>query len=199
MKVLTVSHQKGGVGKTTLAMNLAACLRLANLNVAIMDTDLQGSLSAIADDLKDIQFVPPEEIANISSMTYDILIIDTPPYLMDSLSDLFSISDYILIPSKIGFYDVLAIRATLEIIKQVKKRNKSLKHGVVLNMMKSRTSITEDIKNLLIEYGAPVLNTMIMDRVAFTRSSISNGVFETDDQKAKDEIMSLMEEILSDI
>jgi chromosome partitioning protein len=199
MKIITVSHQKGGVGKTTLALNLAACFQKGGLRVGVMDTDLQGSLSAVSRDLDGIDFVPFERIANLKELTYDIILIDTPPYLMDSMSDLFALSDYVLVPTKIGFFDVLSIRATMEIIRQVKVHYPSLKYGVVLNMLKNRTSITEEIRSTLVDYGAPVLKTMIFDRVAYTRSSITNGVFSTDDLKAQEEIFSLADEIFADL
>jgi chromosome partitioning protein len=197
MKIITVSHQKGGVGKTTLALNLAAAFRNGGLNVGILDTDVQGSLTGISDQLEGLNFVPAEQLGNIGSLTYDILIIDTPPYLMDTLADLFSISDYILVPSKTGFFDVLAIRATLGIIRKVQEEHPNLKYGVVLNMLKSSTSLTEDIVGILEGYEANILNTRIYDRVAYMRSSITNGVFSTDDTKAHNEILSLTEEILA--
>jgi chromosome partitioning protein len=180
-----------------LALNLAACFKKGGLSVAVMDTDLQGSLSSISSDLDGIEFLPFEKIANLGSLSYDIIVIDTPPYLMDSLSDLFALSDYVLVPTKIGFFDVLAIRATMEIIRQVTVNYPGLKYGVVLNMLKSRTSITEEIRSTLIDYGAPVLNTMIFDRVAYTRSSITSGVFSTDDTKAHEEIFNLADEIFN--
>lgn len=195
MKIITVSHQKGGVGKTTLALNLAACFKKGGLSVGVMDTDLQGSLAAISTDLEGIDFIPFEKIANLKDLKYEIIVIDTPPYLMDSMADLFAISDYVLVPTKIGFFDVLAIRATMEIIRQVKVNYPNLKYGVVLNMLKNRTSITEEIKSTLVDYGAPVLKTMIFDRVAYTRSSITSGVFSTDDSKAQEEMFSLADEI----
>lgn len=195
MKIITISHQKGGVGKTTLALNLAACFKNSGLSVGILDTDLQGSLKAIAGYLEGIDFVDVERLGNYHSLTNDILIIDTPPYLMDTLRDLFLISDFVLIPSKVGFFDVLAIRTTLEILRAVEKQKPSLKYGVVLNMLKSRTSITEEIITLLEEYNAPMMKTTIYDRVSYTRSSITNGVFSTEDAKAHEEIISLSEEI----
>lgn len=197
MKVITVSHQKGGVGKTTLALNLAVALKKGGLKVGILDTDVQGSLASISDQLEGIEFLPAEELRNIRNLKHDILIIDTPPYLMDVLPDLFAFSDFVLVPSKTGFFDVLAIRATLAIIRQAQQQNKDLKYGVVLNMLKSSTSLTEDIVQLLNSYEANVLKTRIHDRVAYMRSSITNGVFSTDDSKAHEEIMSLTEEVLS--
>jgi chromosome partitioning protein len=199
MKIITVSHQKGGVGKTTLALNLAACFKKGGLRVGVMDTDLQGSLAAISTDLDGIEFIPFEKIANLKHLKYDIIVIDTPPYLMDSMADLFALSDYVLVPTKIGFFDVLAIRATMEIIRQVKINYPKLKYGVVLNMLKNRTSITEEIRSTLVDYGAPVLKTMVFDRVAYTRSSITSGVFSTDDIKAQEEMFSLADEIFKDL
>lgn len=197
MKIITVSHQKGGVGKTTLALNLAAAFKNGGLNVGVLDTDVQGSLTGISDQLEGLNFVPAEKLTDIGSLTYDILIIDTPPYLMDTLSNLFAISDYVLVPSKTGFFDVLAIRATLGIIKRVQEQQPNLKYGVVLNMLKSSTSLTDDIVGILKSYDANVLNTRIHDRVAYMRSSITNGVFSTEDTKAHEEILSLTEEILA--
>lgn len=199
MKIITVAHQKGGVGKTTLTLNLAASLKNGGLRVALLDIDLQGSLAGISDELEDIAFVQPDELSNIGKLPYDVLIIDTPPYLINSLNDLFAISDYVLIPSKVGFFDVMAIRATLAIIREAQKTRPDLKYGVVLNMLKSRTSITDDIRQILESYEANVLKTVILDRVSYTRSSITNGVFSTDDVKAHDEIIALTNEILDEM
>lgn len=187
------------MGKTTLALNLAACFLKGGLRVAIMDTDLQGSLTAIASDLEGVTFLQFESLAGINTLPYDILVIDTPPYLMDSLSDFFAISDYVLVPTKVGFFDVLAIRSTMELVRQVAVTHPNLKYGVVLNMLKNRTSITEEIKSMLLDYGAPVLTTTVFDRVAYTRSSITSGVFSTDDLKAHEEMFSLADEIFKDL
>jgi chromosome partitioning protein len=48
MKIITVAHQKGGVGKTTLALNLGFCLK-HSLRVAILDSDPQGSISGLGE------------------------------------------------------------------------------------------------------------------------------------------------------
>lgn len=199
MKIITVAHQKGGVGKTTLAMNLAVCLQMSKLKVGVLDTDLQGSLAGIASSLEGIKFVQPDALSDLVKLqnNFDILVIDTPPYLINSLHDLFGISDYVLIPTKIGFYDVMAIRATLSIIKEVQKTKPSLQYGVVINMLKANTNLTDDILQILKSYEATLLKTRIHDRVSYTRSSIVNGVFETDDLKAHDEIIRMTEEVLS--
>lgn len=197
MKVLTIAHQKGGVGKTTLALNLAACFA-QSLRVGILDTDLQGSLTSVRSDLDRITFVPFEgKVAKPAEGLFDVFIIDTPPYLTNQLPDLFALSDYVLVPSKVGYFDVMAIRSTLAVIEQVRLQKPGLLAGVVLNMVKPRTALTETIEKLLTSYGAPLLKSRITDRVSYTRSAITSGVFTGNDGRAKDEIAALADEIFT--
>lgn len=197
MKIITVAHQKGGVGKTTLALNLAACFS-QGLNVGILDTDLQGSLTAVKDDLDNITFVPYDgQLSRLTEQQFDILIIDTPPYLTNELPDLFAVSDFVLVPSKVGFFDVMAIKATIEFLKQAEQKRPQLKYGVVLNMVKPRTGLNKSVQEILRNYGAILLTTTIADRVSYTRSAITSGIFASDDDKAKEEITGLADEILT--
>ena len=197
MKIITVAHQKGGVGKTTLALNLAACFA-QELNVGILDTDLQGSLSGIKDDLDKITFVPYDgQLSRLTEHPFDILIIDTPPYLTNQLPDLFAVSDFVLVPSKVGFFDVMAIKATIQFLKQAAQGRPQLKYGVVLNMVKPRTGLNKSVQEILSDYGVMLLTTTVSDRVSYTRSAITSGIFGSEDEKAKEEITGLADEILT--
>jgi chromosome partitioning protein len=196
MLIISIVHQKGGVGKTTLALNLAFCLS-ENLKVGIVDTDLQGSISDIEDFISGIDLVPLEKLKNKESLDYDVLIIDTPPYLSNKLQDIFILSDYVLIPTKAGYLDALAIKATVNLYKESEKQKPSLKAGIVLNMVMHNTTINEEIKNILVSYNLPILNTKVSQRVSFARSPMTNGVFNSDDTRAKTEIVNLVDEILN--
>lgn len=197
MKIITVAHQKGGVGKTTLALNLAACFA-QGLKVGILDTDVQGSLSGIKDDLDSITFIPFDgQLSRLVVQPFDILIIDTPPYLTNQLPGLFAVSDFVLVPSKVGFFDVMAIKATIEFLTQAQQQRPGLKYGVVLNMVKPRTGLNKSVQQILNDYGATLLKTTVSDRVSYTRSAITSGVFASDDEKAKEEMTSLADEILT--
>ncbi|CCH57700.1 chromosome partitioning protein (plasmid) [Fibrisoma limi BUZ 3] len=197
MKVITIAHQKGGVGKTTLALNLAACFA-QGLSIGVLDTDLQGSLTGIRDELDSITFVPFDgQLSSLTKQQFDILIIDTPPYLTNQLPELFAVSDFVLIPSKVGFFDVMAIKATIELLKQTQQQQPQLKYGVVLNMVKPRTGLNKSVQEILNDYGAILLTTTVSDRVSYTRSAITSGVFASDDEKAKEEITGLADEILT--
>jgi chromosome partitioning protein len=199
MKIITTSHQKGGVGKTSLTVNLALCYA-QSLNVAVIDTDLQGSLSGISGMLSGIDVIPfsqySKNIKALKKLDYDIIIIDTPPYLTDILTKLFEVSDYVLVPSKVSYVDIMAVRATIDMINDVRRSHTQLKAGLVLNMVKSSSSINAEIKELIKSLDIALLTASVGDRVSFTRSLIIDGIFNTDDEKAKDEIMELAREVL---
>lgn len=196
MLIISVVHQKGGVGKTTLALNLAYCLA-ENLKVGIADTDLQGSISEIADFLQGIDLIPLEKIRNREPLTYDIILIDTPPYLTNQLHDIFLLSDFVLIPTKAGYLDALAVKATIALYKEALKEKPTLKGGVILNMLMHNTNLNEEIKEILEGYDLPLLQTTISHRVSFARSPMTSGVFNSDDSRAKNEIVNLTEEIFT--
>jgi len=195
-RIITIAHQKGGVGKSTLSINLALCFN-NQLSVALVDSDLQGSLFDFKKENSELHIFNENDPDKIGALNYDLIIVDTPPYLSSGLPNLFLISDYVLIPTKAGFYDVMAVRSTLELVNEAKKVNTLLRCGVVMNMIKHRSGITKEVKPLLKSLGAPLLNTMIYDRVSFARSPISGGVLLSDDERAKEEIYSLAEEIIN--
>lgn len=195
MKVITVAHQKGGVGKTTLALNLAYCFK-DNLKVALLDSDPQGSALGLREVVEGIEFVSYEQIKKRQTLPYDIIIIDTPPYLTTTLPEFFEFSDFILVPTKAGVLDAMAIRATITLLKQAQQKRPKLKAGIVLNMIKNRTSFTEDIKEILVKYDTPIFQTHVSDRISYARSPLYGGVFGTEDSKAQDEILNLAGEII---
>ena len=189
-KIILITHQKGGVGKSTLTYNLAVHLK-AKAKVCIVDMDVQGSLS----DFKDFSPVPilsPDKLPELKNSDLDFVFIDTPPYLSNKLPELCSLANIIIIPTKAGVFDVLAIRSTIEIVKQSKGEKKAL---IVFNMVKPNTSLTEEIKSQLNEYNITVAQTMVSDLVVFSRSALHNGV--EDNKKALSQIEALTNEILT--
>jgi chromosome partitioning protein len=191
-KIITIAHQKGGVGKSTLALNLALCFQ-DQLSVALVDTDLQGSLYHIREDFPGLNWISLDQLTG-QQLAYDLIIVDTPPYLSNRLPEMFAQSDFILVPTKAGFFDVMAIRSTIALINEA-----GGKAGIVLNMVKPRSGITQEISELLQTMGTPLFKAQIHDRVSIARSSMTSGIFKSGDAKAKAEFMALAEEIVERI
>lgn len=193
-KIILITHQKGGVGKSTLSFNLAQNIA-KGASVAILDFDLQGSLSQLSEIVTDFDILPfQDKIESISALTYDFVFIDTPPYLSNHLPKLITLADLIIVPTKAGILDLLAIKGTIEIIHTECKIPKTL---IVFNMIKAKTSLTEDIQKSLDEYNVKIANTKISDLVSFTRSVLMNGV--ENDNKAQKQIDSLTKEVLTQL
>ena len=137
-KIILITHQKGGVGKSTLSFNLAQNIA-KNASVAVLDFDLQGSLSQLSEIVTDFDIIPfQDNIENISALAYDFVFIDTPPYLSNHLSKLIALADLIIVPTKAGILDLLAIKGTIEIIQTECQISKTL---IVFNMIKAKTSL----------------------------------------------------------
>ncbi|TSD66339.1 ParA family protein [Inquilinus sp. KBS0705] len=194
-KIITLAHQKGGVGKSTLALNLALCFK-DQLRVVLIDADPQGSIVRLKDDFPELDILSAEHITDIPDLAYDLVIVDTPPYLSNRLNELFAYSDYVLIPTKAGFFDVMAIRSTLALVKYAQANNHRLMAGIVLNMLKPRSGITAEVVALLTTLDTPVLNSRIFDRVSLARSSMTAGIMKCPDQKAISEITALAVEVV---
>lgn len=191
-KIILVTHQKGGVGKSTLTFNMASILK-NDVKTAIIDFDLQGSLYKSRAN-SEIPIFNKDEIKNIKNLDFDFVFIDTPPYLTEELPNLCKLADAILIPTKTGIYDLLAIEDTINIIKQVGKEDKTL---IVFNMVKPNTTLTTEMQEAIENYNITVAETKISDLVAFTRSAMNKGV--EDSKKAQQQIEALTREILSKI
>ena len=193
-KIILITHQKGGVGKSTLTFNLAQNIA-ANSRVAVLDFDLQGSLSQLEELVTDFKIIPyQDKLESISELQYDFIFIDTPPYLSNHLAKLISISDLIIVPTKAGILELLAIKSTLAIIEQEKRTIDTL---VVFNMIKPNTTLTLDILIGLEEYNVKIATTHISGLVAFTRSVLLRGV--SNDKNAQKQIDQLTEEILTQL
>jgi len=191
-KIILITHQKGGVGKSTLTFNLAQNIT-KNAKVAVIDFDLQGSLSQLKQLVSDFDILSFKgEINSITNLDYDFIFIDTPPYLSNYLPKLIELADLIIVPTKAGILDLLAIKSTLEIIEQGNKLQQAL---VVFNMIKANTTLTLDILIGLEEYKVTIANSHISDLVAFTRSVLVGGVNR--DKNAQAQLDNLTKEILT--
>lgn len=194
MKVITIANQKGGVGKSTIAINIAHALK-DGAPTYLLDFDLQGSAS----------FVKPNgytKLNNDDFMALDfntegVLIIDTPPYLTDNYEKIIKHSNLVIIPTKPAYFDLAATNRTIETIYSYIGKNDKV--GVVLfqNMVKKSSTITDELKDVVATFNIPILKTYLTERVSYIRSvMLPDGIYSTQDRKAQSEFNNFVKECL---
>ena len=208
-KVITIAQQKGGTGKTTLAVHLAmAFIKYHSLKVAIIDTDPQGSLGKwfmIRSENK----VSNENLtfktaslwgAQYESKTlkndHDIVIIDTPPKIEADARPSIEAADLVLIPMAASHVDFWATGAIAEIAKQAKK-----KILVQINRSNQRSKLINKTKDFIKSLDLSSTKIIIGNRQIYT-SSMGEGKTAVEKQKkgnAIEEIKNLSEQILSEL
>jgi chromosome partitioning protein len=206
--IITLAHQKGGVGKSTLAINLYGYFTQAGYRTALIDIDPQGSITALlktfgGDGAR--EKVALIERAGFSSYedlrrqieAYEIVLIDTPPYLSKELQQVLALSHLVLIPCKASPLDALAVVQTVALVKEEQARNPSLAAAIVLTMTIAGTGFSKQIREHFEQHGIPILDIEIANRVAYARSLLfANSVAGETNGKATEEITRLGQEII---
>lgn len=194
MKKIVFAHQKGGVGKSTIALNLGYALKKKGYKIALYDVDAQGTTFACAQTVK---VYVPETIHTNVEYNYDYLIIDTPPYLTKEYLHLFIESDIVIIPTRPNPADIIEVQKTADLFVQAKYKNSKIKGYILFNSVDTRTSMLELVQPEVEKIGLPVLKSNIYYRVSYARSILDEeGIFSETDQKAHNEINDLANEII---
>lgn len=178
MKVIAVLNQKGGSGKTTIATHLARGLQIGGNSVLLVDSDKQGSARdwrAVDEDnpLPVIGLDRPTLDKDLKSLSdKDFIVIDGSPQATDLAISAIKASDFILIPVQPSPYDVWATSDLVDIVKQrIEMTDGNLKAAFVVSRAINNTNIGKEVARVLLDYGLPVLNTKIMQRVSYPNSA----------------------------
>lgn len=189
MRKIVIAHQKGGVGKSTIAINLYHTLK-DKMNVSIQDFDNQGTaLRALGNS---IVYKKDQKVED-----HQLLIIDTPPYLFHELPSILKNADMVIIPTRKSIPDLLALGDTINIINEGKTKNKNLQVFVLYNQVDPRTSLNEPIEEKVKSMGIDAFKTQIRTRVSYSRSITSEDGIYGLDPKAEQEFKELTNEILT--
>lgn len=204
-KVVTVAQQKGGSGKTTLAVNLAVEFRRRGLRVALLDTDPQGSLGR--------WFIARRERLGEAGMEFstasawgvgyeceklrkqsDVVIVDTPPKVDADLRPALREADLVLVPVAASMVDLWATDGVFDLIGREGRRA-----VIVLNRVKAGTRLGEEVAAAAAEVGG-VAGASLGQRVVYAETlgqglgaSEVRGLAAGEVGKLADEVLGLLE------
>lgn len=202
MKTIALIAQKGGVGKTTLAVNLAVA---SGLKAAIFDLDQQESAAIWADRRKSefphVEFLTERRLADglkaAERGNFELAIIDTPPAAGPQAFTAAQASDLILIPCRPSLVDLDAIKRTAQLIKSL-----NIPAFVVFNAAPpSATTLIEDARFIAQESGLQPAPVVLRERSAYRASwPLGKAVIEVEPKsKAAQEINELKDWVLAQL
>lgn len=200
-QVISILNQKGGVGKTTIAVHLATALARKGHRVLLVDADPQGSAldwgaARHGKPLFPVTGLPKnsihKELPGLAA-AFEYVIIDGPPRVYDVAKSAVGASDLVLVPIQPSPYDVWAAKEIIDLFNEVMVFTPNLKKAFVINRKIVNTAIGRDVVDALSEYPLPVLKTAIGQRVAFAESATQGKtVYDLDPEMLASQEMDLL-------
>ena len=205
MPVIAIVNQKGGVGKTCLATNLASALADQEPTL-LLDCDPQRSASGWAAlNTQEHQHLAVHSVdegglvrqVRAAATEYPWVLIDCPPGITRVNVDAIRESDVVLIPCKPRVWDVWACVDIVEAVKLRQGGNRGRpKAAFVISMGRPRTRFSQQIGSALAELGLPILQSRTTEREAYAvAAGEGKSVLDGRDRVAMGEISSIRDEV----
>ncbi len=202
-----ITNLKGGVGKTTISQNLAVCFAHMGFKTCIVDTDTnQNSLAwcGVRDEsLPNVTVVGATDAKALGKTVenmhrdYEVVIIDGTPSLSEMTTRIILSSDLLLIPILPSAHDFRAMQPFFERYEQAREFRADIPAYFLINQFSANGNIYKGMRTAIEGFGLEVLVSNVNKRAAYIETALDGrGVYESADNKAKDEIVKLTSEIL---
>ena len=205
--IIGILNQKGGVGKTTLSINIASALAIQGDRVLLVDADPQASSLAWSAVRTQEPLFPVVGMAKASlhkdlpelASNYDHVVIDGAPRVNEIARSAILACDKIIIPSQPSPVDVWATDEIVRLITEAQTYKPAIEAAFVVNRRIANTAIGRDVVAAFDEHPFPVLTAAISQRVAFAESFAAGlSVLEAaPGSAAAQEIEELIQEIVT--
>jgi chromosome partitioning protein len=209
MRVISVLNQKGGVGKTTIAVHLARELQLMGNDVVLVDSDPQGSAVdwAASRDNQPLTVVTIDRPAHLKEREIlrrvgprDYVVIDGPPRLKEWTTGIITTSNLVIIPVQPSPYDIWATKELVELVKErIEITEGRFQAAFVVSRVIAGTKVGKEVVDILKEYELPIFNSIITQRVIFATSAAAGETALDVEPKsqAATEIKELTQEVIN--
>ncbi len=204
--VITIGSQKGGAGKSTVAINMALMIASSSTNykVALVDTDKQRScVQTLGKNCREnltVYEVQSKPNRTIMELEEDIVVVDTPPHSHELMHLASAVSNVVIIPLQPSPLDIRAASETVKALTIIKAEvNPDLQCCFLLNRLKAGTILTKELRSTVEKlYPFNVLESSLFDRQLYKQSLITGqSVMEFDkNSPAAQEMAELVVEVL---